>query len=155
MYRFFEGNFSEPPSSELNELQPLAPLLRCLGDSVRVAGKDDTIFYANTAASALYGYAAGELLGKSYSIFGLEGACPIDFKAVMKAPGQMWVGEVIRARKDGTGFTALLTITPFRNFEGEIVGRVGIARGLTRQKEAENSHKKLSRQQSVLRKSVG
>ncbi|MCH8061008.1 MAG: PAS domain S-box protein [Chloroflexi bacterium] len=147
----FEGNhMSGHTSPDLNDLQRLTRPYDSLGDSVIVADKDGIILYANTAATALYGYAAGELLGEPITIFDLEGQSPIDFESIMKAPGQMWEGEVPRVRKDGTEFPALLTVTPFRNLRGEIMGRVGIARDLTKLKEAETSFKKLSRQQTVL-----
>ena len=98
---------SENSSSDLNDLRGLVRPYDSLGDSVIVADKDGIILYANKGATTLYGYAAGELLGKPLDIFDLEGDSPIDFEAIMKAPGQMWEREVIRVRKNGTGGTAL------------------------------------------------
>ena len=137
-------------SSDSNDLQLLTRPYDSLGDSVIVADKDAIILYANPATTSLFGYAVKELLGKPIAIFAPEGESHVDFDSIMKAPNQLWKGEVPRVRKDGTEFLALLTITPFKDLSGEIVGRVGIARDLTNLKEAENSLKKLSRQQSVL-----
>jgi len=95
----------------------------------------------NRAAEQLYGYPAGEVIGKHVSMLAPREQTD-EIPAIM---ARLLQGEHIqnylteRVRKDGTRLTVYLSISPVRNSRGEIIGASTIAQDLTTQKRAEEA----------------
>ena len=93
----------------------------------------------NPAAETLYGYAAGEILGKSTSVIVPPELWKETRSRILKIaddenPEPI---EVVRRRKDGALINVLLTISPIKNAGGEIVGLSTINRDITDRKKTE------------------
>ena len=117
----------------------LAAIVQSSRDAILSKALDGTIVSWNPAAEALYGYRADEVVGSS-----IARIIPPDRIDEMRAVlDQVAAGgvidhlETVRVRKDGRHVPVLLTISPIRNDDGEVVGASTIARDITEQKRLE------------------
>jgi signal transduction histidine kinase len=60
-----------------------------------------------------------------------------------------WAGDIVNRRKDGTEYREALTITAVRDRDGKIIGRVGAARDITREREVEAQLAQASRMEAI------
>jgi PAS domain S-box-containing protein len=97
------------------------------------------IIFVNPAFTQMTGYTAEEALGKTPRI--LQG--PLTDKTVLKRlretleQGEVFEGEAINYRKDGTKFNLEWQVTPIREGHGEISHFVAIQRDITERKRSE------------------
>jgi PAS domain S-box-containing protein len=93
----------------------------------------------NDGAERLFGYAAGEMIGKSVTLL----MPPHLADEVTNTYDQLFRGERIehfettRVRKDGTSVGISLSMSLVRNAQGRVVGTSAIARDITARKKAE------------------
>jgi PAS domain S-box-containing protein len=123
-------------------------ILEALGEAVLVADVDGTIRYANPAAANLTGYSTMELRGRSWNLAEDAALSRLSKDHVGKddrPPGdlpdseQMWSGEAVYFRKDGTPYEAAVTIAPMFDpmAQDKLAGFVSVQRDITPLKEAE------------------
>jgi PAS domain S-box-containing protein len=115
---------SLPPT--LAELVDAGSLTRVLLDrmteGVSLSREDGTLVYTNPALDTMFGYEAGELLGRHVSV---QNAYPLEENdrivveviADLRAKGS-WQGDWLNRRKDGTAFTTRSRISAVE-FSGE------------------------------------
>jgi PAS domain S-box-containing protein len=92
----------------------------------------------NRAFEVAYGYAPGEILGKTPEILFSPKNPPELLQEILagtRAGG--WRGEVIDRRKDGTDFPVFLATSQVRDQTGRVVGLMGVAQEITARKQAE------------------
>lgn len=117
---------------------------RCVEDSneaIMISDAQGMLVYVNPAWERIYGYARDEAIGNNPSLLH-SGHQPPEFYGKMWAQIRdpevgFWKGELINRAKDGTLVPVLLTITPFRSQDGEMVGYMGMALDYTYKKEME------------------
>ena len=97
-----------------------AVALESIGEAVAIVSSDNRIQYVNHACERMYGYYKAELVGQTVSIFLPPGDAAVDEEMIRAAPGEKWEGEVVRVRKGGERFSALMTLTLTRNEEQEV-----------------------------------
>ena len=97
------------------------------------------IFFVNPSYTKMTGYTAEEVIGQTPRI--LQG--PRTDEAVLSRlrknleEGEVFEGEAINYRKDGTEFVLEWQIAPIRNADGKTTHYVSIQRDITKRKEAE------------------
>lgn len=100
-----------------NTLRVHSEILRNLLEGVcLIRASDGMIIYANPQFERMFGYVAGELLGKHVGIVNAPEACrEAVTSAIMAEVGKtgMWNGEVHNARKDGTTFWCHANVSTF------------------------------------------
>jgi diguanylate cyclase (GGDEF)-like protein/PAS domain S-box-containing protein len=134
-----------------------ARLLDAVGQAVIATDLQGKIVYWNQAAEELYGWSAGEAMGRS----GVEATAPESLweqaEEVMSELRAMrrWSGEYEMRRKNGMLFQAQITITPVLGDEDNLVGVIGVSADITDRKEAEEELKRLSRQHQLILNSAG
>ena len=118
---------------ELNQIFETA------ADGIRVVGKDFKVLRVNKTFLTLSGTSRDEAVGKKcYEVF--HGPlcstpnCPL--VRVLRGEGRVEC-EVEKERKDGTKIACILTATPFRGPNGEIIGIVEDFKDITQRKQAE------------------
>ncbi len=116
-----------------------AHVLEHIGQGVNYVDESGLIRYTNPAFDTMFGYGAGELIGKPVAILNaLEPAANERFvervMATLKS-GHNWSGEVSNRRKDGSQFLSSVTLTPVR-FQGSTYF-VSLHADISRQKETE------------------
>ncbi len=117
----------------------LRAILDTAGEGVVFTDLQGTIEYINPAMERLTGYTAEEALGRNPRLWKSDQTPSTTHLRMWGAltRGEIWEGELINRRKDGSLYDAALTVAPLSNPKGQTVGFVGIQRDITRQKELE------------------
>ena len=111
----------------------LTAILDAAEDAILAKDRNGTITYWNTAAERLYGYEAGEIVGRSASLLlppERKGELERILDSVAKGE-RIERFETTRLTKDGRTIDVSLIVAPIRGADGEIVGATSIARDLT------------------------
>jgi len=137
----------------------LSSVVRFSEDSIIITTKDINppgphIIYVNPGFTRMTGYLPEEVLGKTPRI--LQG--PKTDHAVIKRlhsaleKGEVFFGQAINYRKDGSEFWNEWHIEPIRDQSGAITHFVAIQRDITKRKEAEQS---IEQKNSALKEILG
>jgi PAS domain S-box-containing protein len=119
--------------------QQLVSIVESSDDAIISKDLDGIIRTWNSGAERLFGYSAGEAIGKPVIILfppGREDEEP-EILARIRRGERIDHYETVRRRKDGSLLEISLTVSPVRDGEGRIVGASKIARDITDRKEAE------------------
>jgi PAS domain S-box-containing protein len=105
-------------------------------NSVMFTNLAGIIEYVNPALCALTGYTASELLGQTARLF-QSGQTPVaTYQQLWETitQGDVWKGEFLNKKKDGTLFWEAATVSPLLNSEGEITHFVGVKEDISQKK---------------------
>ncbi|MEH2546540.1 PAS domain S-box-containing protein [Bradyrhizobium sp. AZCC 2262] len=119
--------------------QQLVFIVESSDDAIISKDLDGIIRTWNSGAQRLFGYSAGEAIGKPVTILfppGSEDEEP-GILARVRDGERIHHYETVRRRKDGSLLDISLTVSPVRDGAGRIVGASKIARDITDRKEAE------------------
>ena len=117
-----------------------ATVLQATANSIVITDNQGTILWVNQAFSQLTGYSSGETVGKNPRLL-KSGEHDSAFYRNMWAAitsGNIWNGEVINRKKDGSLYTEEMTITPLHIGTGGITHYVAIKQNVTLRKLAED-----------------
>ncbi|MDR3412041.1 MAG: PAS domain S-box protein [Formivibrio sp.] len=128
-------NITERKRAE-KELRKLSLVVEQAPVSIVITDLNACIEYANPAFSLITGYATSEVLGQNARIFKSNRTPQETYQALWAtlATGNVWRGEFINQRKDGTTLIEDATIAPLRQADGTITHYVGIKIDITRLK---------------------
>jgi PAS domain S-box-containing protein len=129
----------EARSAAEERAQQLVSIVESSDDAIISKDLDGIIRTWNSGAERLFGYSAGEILGKPVTILfppGREDEEP-GILARIRRGDRIHHYETVRRRKDGSLLDISLTVSPVRDDAGHIVGASKIARDITGRKEAE------------------
>jgi PAS domain S-box-containing protein len=118
------------------ELERFRNAVEYAGHGVLITDADGTIEYVNRAFEETTGYTAAEAVGETPAILN-SGAHDEEFYADLWETildGEVWQGEVINERKDGSRYVVDQTIAPIVN-DGVVSGFVAINLDVTRLKK--------------------
>jgi PAS domain S-box-containing protein len=125
--------------------EQLASIVDYSNDAIVGETLDGTIASWNKGAERLYGYAAGEVIGKSVAILCLpENELSVILATIKR--GEIFTAETVRQKKDGTPVEVALTVSPIKSSQGEITAASAIARDISEQKRISRQIMKLNRQ---------
>jgi len=117
----------------------LAAIVESSDDAILSKNLDGVILSCNAAAERIFGYSAGELVGRPISIL-----IPPERRdeesmilARLRRGERVDHYETVRVAKGGRAIEVSLTISPIRDPSGSIVGALKIARDITDRKRAE------------------
>lgn len=110
-------------------------------EAIMITDHDGEIVYVNPAWTNIFGYSKEEALKQNPRILhsGLQSR---DFyttmwKSILDPNKGVWKGEIINRAKDGSMIPVHLTISPYRNSSGKILGHMSIALDLRVRKKLE------------------
>lgn len=121
--------------------QLLAAIVEDSQDAILSKTLDGTILTWNKAAERMYGYRAGEMIGKNVSVL----APPDRPNEINQILQKLRRGEKIehfetaRYTKDGKTLQVSLTISPVRAVDGQVIAASTMARDITHSKMAEEA----------------
>ncbi|MEW5814701.1 MAG: PAS domain S-box protein, partial [Spirochaetota bacterium] len=101
------------------------------------------IVFANKAIEKATGYSQEEIIGKNTRLFKSGYHTQADYKVLWETlkSGNVWHGQFLNKRKDGSTFWEEAVITPIKNSKGEIINYIAVKEDITRRKEAEEELK--------------
>jgi len=131
-----------PKTDPISEIDPGA-VIEAAAESILITTADldapgPSIVYANPAFERMTGWSRADLLGKSPRILqGPETDLRIfaDLKDKLVA-GEVWEGQTINYRKDGSAFHMEWSIVPLKDERGEIYQYVAVQRDVSARIEA-------------------
>ncbi|MBF0190948.1 MAG: PAS domain S-box protein [Magnetococcales bacterium] len=99
------------------------------------------IVYTNPRFSEVTGYPHGEILGRNPRLLKTNHTPPEAYQVIWRKllAGEVWRGEMLNRRKDGTLFWAEVSMAPIRNETGDISGFVSLQEDITARKQAESA----------------
>jgi two-component system CheB/CheR fusion protein len=130
-------------------LQQLSAIVESSDDAIIGMDLEGHITTWNRGARQLFGYEAGEVIGRPVALLrpaGDNGHGPVDWPPEVME--RMRTGEAanfqverVRRRKDGTAVDVLMSFSPIRDGDGTLVGVSNIARDISERKHAEQARK--------------
>lgn len=129
-----------------HEMQKLSSAIEQSADPVVVTDRDGVMEYVNAAFEQVTGYSAQEAAGQNISLLE-SGRHPPQFMAQMwesLRQGDVFRGEVINRRKDGSLYHEEKTITPIRDTDGQITHYVSTGKDVTERRRMEEELRDLN-----------
>jgi PAS domain S-box-containing protein len=114
--------------------------LAATANGVVITDRDGAIEWANPAFLKLTGYTLQEAAGKNPRVLVRSGVHDrAYFQNLWETilAGQVWRGEIVNRRKDGSRYTEEMTITPVCNEKGEINHFIAVKQDITARTQAE------------------
>jgi PAS domain S-box-containing protein len=123
----------------VEQIQFQANLLNAVKQAVVVTDLAGTITYWNRFAEQLYGWPAGEALGRSINDLLPAVAASADAATVRQLleGGESWVGELLIPRRTGDPVLVQLTNSPVTDSLGNLIGIIGVSSDITRRRRQE------------------
>ncbi len=138
-------NITERKIAE-SQLRKLSLAVEQSPNTILITDLDANIEYVNDSFVKLTGYSRDEVIGKNPRIL-QSGKTP---KAIHEdiwahlTRGEIWRGELINKRKDGSEYIESVQISPVRQTDGRITHYLAIKENITEQKKAEERIEKLA-----------
>lgn len=134
------------------ERAQLHSILEGSQDAVWAWSLDGSITRWNSRAEALFGYSAGEIIGRSLMLLVPPGQHGAAKRAVdsLKSGTSYSQLETVRLSKDGTPIDVELTVSPIVGPDGNIVGGATIGRDIRERKRVEASLARRMRELTII-----
>lgn len=146
--RFFYNleNYSKLPEEIKEELKVLRKMEYVINQSVIMAITDrkGCITYVNDLLCEVSQYKRGELIGQRHEILYSQSYKDRFIVAMLETVkrGQVWKGEILSRKKDGSHYWIHTTIVPFINDENDEYQYYSISKEITKEKEIEEDLKR-------------
>jgi PAS domain S-box-containing protein len=117
-----------------------AAALNAAADAIAITDRDGNFIWANRAFTTLTGYTLEETIGKNPRSLLRSGIQDEAFYAEMwetLLAGNVWKGDLVNRRKDGTRYTEEQTITPVLDASGAITNFIAIKRDISARRALE------------------
>src|SRR5208337_1168349 len=114
----------------------LTTALESAANGILIANREGRIIWVNPAFTRLSGYSAAEVVGQSRRIWKSGAQDEAFYQQLWKTvlSGEVWQGEIVNRRKDGTEITEGMTITPVRDPLGAVSHFIAIKEDITGRK---------------------
>lgn len=134
-----------------NQLQ--ASALDAAANAILITDREGTIEWVNPAWTDLTGYSREEAIGNNPRIL-KSGEQDETFYANLWntiLAGEVWQGEVVNRRKDGSLYTEEETITPILDSDGQVTHFIGVKRDISQEKRAQKEIRRQVKRLAALR----
>jgi len=124
----------------------LSGAVEAAANGIAITDREGKILWINAAFTQLTGYTSAEAVGQNPRAL-KSGQHPPEFYRQMWSTillGEVWHGELINKRKDGSLYPEEMTITPVRATGGEITHFIAVKQDITERKLAEKASQKLN-----------
>ncbi len=117
----------------VEERSRLYTAIEQLTDSVIITDTDGVIQYVNPGFERSTGYTKGEVLGQNPRILKSDKYNPSFYEKMwgVLLQGEVWHGNLVNKRKDGSLFEEAVTISPVTGSDGTTVSYVSVSRNVT------------------------
>jgi PAS domain S-box-containing protein len=127
--------------------------LEAAANAIVITDHTGVIHWANPSFCNLTGYALDEIIGRAPGELLRSGVQPPEFyKDLWRTilSGQVWRGEIVNRRKDGTLYHEDMTITPVLDKVGSVSHFVAVKQDITGRRQAEMQIHRLNRLYAML-----
>lgn len=113
--------------------------LESAANGIVITDRAGVIVWVNPAFTQLTGYTRDEVVGQNPRVLKSGEHAPAFYRELWKCilAGQVWRGEMVNRRKDGSLYYEAMSITPVREDNGEITHFIAIKEDVTERKRAE------------------
>jgi len=123
------------------DIRLLTAAFQAAYDEIVITNREGEILWVNPSFTRVTGYGAGDVMGQTPRLL-KSGVHDQAFytslwETILK--GEVWRGEFVNRRKDGTLYNEHKTITPVRDESGEIAHFIAVAQDITERKRAEEA----------------
>ena len=147
------GTFLDVTDSDLalQRLRLQETALRAAANGIIITDRMGIILWANPACERLTGYAPEELVGASVRILKSGAQDSAFYRNLWETVlgGNVWQGEIINRRKDGTHYHEETTITPVRDESGRVSHFISIKQDITSRKQVELQYLRAQRMEGI------
>ena len=117
-----------------------ALILQNLRESIIITDLRGTIVYWNAGATALFGYTAAEMLGRTPAVlYPTQDPTRLSADLAAIADGRDYSGTWLGRRNDGTALWIEVTTTPLYDAAGAALGFIGVAKDITARHDLEQA----------------
>jgi PAS domain S-box-containing protein len=120
----------------------LAIALEHAGDAIEITNHEQVIEYVNPAGEVISGYSRAEMLGRKPKHLFRSSKHSDEFYDEISAilnRGEVWRGNLVARRKDGSLCYLETTIAPVFDSEGQVIHQVAVKRDVTDRRRVEES----------------
>jgi PAS domain S-box-containing protein len=138
--------------AEVNgRLTILVDALERADDGIEITGPDARFIYVNPAFERITGYSAAELIGNTPAMLRSDAHDAGFYESIWQrvSSGQVFSGELVGRRKDGSLFDQELTVWPILERSGATTHFVGLRRDVTERRRTERALRVSERMASV------
>lgn len=121
-------------------------VLQSTANAIVITDPNGAILWVNEAFTRLTGYSAAEAVGKNPRVLKSDRQDPKYYKDLWETikAGQVWHGELVNKRKDGSNYHEEMTVTPVTDAQGAITHFIAIKQDVTGRVEAAEALRKLN-----------
>lgn len=133
------------------QLTRLAAAVGQTADSIVITDADGNIEYVNPAFERISGYAREEVLGRNPRLLKSAKNDPSVYRDLWQtiSAGNVWVGQLINKKKDGTLFNEHATISAVFDESGKIVQYVAVKQDTTRESQLEEQLRQSQKMEAI------
>lgn len=115
--------------------------LEAAADGIVITHPDGAILWVNPAFTQITGYTADEVRGQNLRMLKSERQDEAFYRNLWNTilSGQVWRGEMVNRRKDGSLYDEEMTITPVIDRQGQINHFIAIKQDISKRKAAEEA----------------
>ncbi len=151
------GDITETKHAQ-ERLRLQSSALEAAANAILITDRAGTVEWANAAFFAMTGYDPHEVVGtKAGRVLRSGKHDPVFYARLWSTilAGNVWQGEIINQRKDGTLYTEAMTITPVKDDHGAITNFVAVKLDISDQKRMEDAFRHSQKMESVGRLAGG
>jgi len=121
------------------QLRLQATALEAAANAISITDRDGNIEWINPAFTRLTGYTSEEVVGENHRLLKSGQQDTTYYQRLWQTilGGEVWQGELINRRKDGTTYVEEAAIAPVRDASGRITNFIAIKQDITGRKEVE------------------
>ena len=126
--------------------------LQAVANAVMITDRAGVIVWTNSAFTTSTGYTSGEAVGRMPGALLKSGEQDAAFYRTLWdtiLAGDVWRGELVNKRKDGSRYLEEMTITPLVDPSGTITHFIGIKQDVTQRKTLESQLQQAQKMESV------
>ncbi len=133
--------------SDAQMLRTFKSVLDVTANGIIITDAEGKIVWVNKAFISITGYEQDEALGKNPRLLKSGIHTEPFYKKLWDTilNGEVWQGEIVEKKKDGSLYSSLETITPVKNEKDEIQNFIAINTDISDRKKYENELEKLNR----------
>jgi two-component system, cell cycle sensor histidine kinase and response regulator CckA len=156
---YYEGTVEDITERKKAEAERarLVTAIEQSAEAVVITNLAGDIEYVNPAFTRITGYGREEVLGENPRLLKSGEQAPAFYQQLWAtiSKGQIWHGELINQRKDGSTYTEQLNIAPVRGARGEITHYIATMQDVSERKSLEEQVRQATKMEAVGRLAGG